>query len=139
MTTAETLKADEGWDPYVYQDNRPEKYWTIGFGFLVDRRRGGGMPKEVGEFWLALELRKITEALTERWPPFSAQPMDVQEALKEAAYQLGVDGLLGFRLALVALERGDRETAASEFENSGWHEQTKARCERVAGRIRGHA
>lgn len=135
MSTADNIRAEEGWRAHVYPDSLG--FATIGYGFLVDSRKGAGLPKEVAEYWLALNLREIVEALTTRWPPFSAQPVDVQEALKEAAYQLGVDGLLGFRLALAALERGDRAAAADEFVQSGWHEQTKARCERVAGRIRG--
>lgn len=137
MTTADRIKAEEGWDPHVYQDNRPEKFWTIGYGFLVDPRRGDGLPKEVAEFWLQYELRHRTAGLLDRWPPFSAQPLDVQEALTEMAYQMGVDGVLGFHLMLGALERGDRVTAAKEALDSGWHEETKDRCERVAGRIRG--
>lgn len=135
MSTADDLKLDEGWRPAVYEDTRG--VLTLGYGFNVDPNHGGEIPRPVADFWVTWKLEQITSALTERWPSFSAQPVDVQEALKEAAYQLGVDGLLGFRLALAALERGDRATAADEFVQSGWHEQTKARCERVAGRIRG--
>ena len=35
----------------------------------------------------------------------------VQEALLDMAYQLGVDGLLGFHDMLAALERGDYQAA----------------------------
>lgn len=135
MTTLERIKDEEGWRPHVYSDSLG--FASIGWGFLIDPRRGEGMPKQVGEYWLQYNLRQITASLMDRWPPFSAQPLDVQEALTEMAYQLGVDGVLGFRLMLGALERGDRHTAATEALDSGWHEQTPKRAERVAAQLRG--
>lgn len=135
MTVADNLKAEEGWRPHVYPDSLG--YATIGYGFLIDSRRGDGLPKAVGEFWLAYNIRKITEALTERWPPFAEQPPEVREALEELAYQIGIDGLLKFGKMLEALESGNRAIAAVEALDSLWAKQTPARAGRVAGRLRG--
>lgn len=135
MSVADNIKAEEGWRAHVYPDSLG--FATLGYGFLVDSRRGEGLPKDVAEYWLAYNLRKITDELTEKWPAFVLQPTEVQEALTEAAYQLGVAGLLGFKLMLAALQRGDRRAAAIEALNSDWHKQTPARAERVSARIGG--
>lgn len=135
MTVAERIKAEEGWSAHVYPDSLG--YATIGYGFLIDGRRGEGLPLVVAEFWLDYLLTKIRDELATRWPPFSAQPIDVRGALMEMAYQMGVDGVLGFQRMLAALERGDRAMAAADALDSVWHAQTPARCERVAALIRG--
>lgn len=130
------LEREEGWRPHVYQDTLG--YWTLGFGFLVHPGKGDGLPREVGEFWLRHKVTAILEDFPNRWPPYAFQPEDVQRALIQMAYQLGVEGVLGFKLMLTALERGDRETAAENVIASKLHQQTPARCERVARLIRGH-
>lgn len=126
----EQIKGDEGWRPHVYIDT--EGYQTIGYGFLVDERRGGGMPREVGEFWLARNVDGIIHDLTRRLSWFADQPEAVQMALCNMAYQLGTAGLLQFERMLSALKSGDRATAAEEALNSRWAEQTPNRAERVA-------
>lgn len=133
------LKGDEGWSPYAYHDTHDPPLLTIGYGFLVDKRKGVGMPVEIGEAWLRLAATERWDELVRRLPWLTAQPDDVQRALGNMAYQLGVRGVLGFSLMLSALERGDRETAATNALDSTWHTQTPARAERVADLIRGHA
>ena len=135
MNMLDQIKQDEGWRPHVYLDHLG--YETIGYGFLVDQRRGGGMPKEVGEFWLRFNVGKIIEAIPRRWPAWADQPEEVQNALVNMAYQMGVNGLMGFKRMLAALERGERETAASEALDSRWANQTPERAWRVAAMIRG--
>jgi lysozyme len=129
------IKQDEGWREHVYQDHLG--YDTIGYGFLVDERRGGGMPREVGEFWLRFIIGRLTEELPRRWPAWRDQPEGVQDALLNMAYQLGVTGLLGFAKMLAALEAGDRQKAADEALDSRWASQTPNRARRVAAMIRG--
>ena len=129
------LKSDEGWRPFAYQDHLG--FWTLGFGFLIDQRRGGEIPMPIAEAWL-------TYAATERWNQFvskfpwlSDQPEDVQRALGNMAYQLGVAGVGNFKNMLAALEAGDRQHAAREALDSRWAHQTPARAKRVAILIRG--
>ncbi len=43
------LKNDEGWRPFAYQDHLG--FWTLGYGFLIDQRRGNdglGPQNQVG-------------------------------------------------------------------------------------------
>ncbi len=147
MSLADTIKTAEGFLAFIYDDatGQPitkgtvvQGYPTIGYGFCVDAFKGSPLPEEVAEFWLTHLLDNLESDLAERWPPFSIQPEDVQGALLNMAYNLGVSGLLGFRLMLGALERGDRETAAVNALDSAWAQQVGGRARRIANQIRGH-
>ena len=136
------IKADEGWLPYGYDDHdsMPVKckgWLTIGYGFLIDSRKGVGLPRPVAEFWLRYAVNERVEELERRWPAFKDQPADVQRALGNMVYQIGVSGVLKFEDMLTALERGERSQAASEALQSVWATQTPKRARRVAGLLRG--
>lgn len=131
---AEDLKSDEGWVPYAYQDHLG--YWTIGYGFLIDRSRGGAIPERVADFWLNYKLDSARERLSAALPWFDDAPEQVQRALVNMAYQLGLSGLLRFRKTLSHLAAGEYAEAADEALRSRWAEQTPNRARRVAGWIR---
>jgi len=129
------LKSDEGFVPHVYLDSLG--YETLGYGFLVDERKNGRIPREVADYWLRWEVDRLTSLLANRLKCFSSQPPEVREALVNMAYQMGLKGLLGFRKMLAALEMGDRARAADEALDSRWASQTPNRAQRVAAMIRG--
>jgi lysozyme len=131
------LKSDEGWRPFAYQDTLG--YWTIGYGFKVDNRGNDGLPMEIGSIWLAQAAEQHWNDLVKALPWVIYQPEDVQRALANMVYQLGLSGVLGFSLMLKSLERGDREAAAVNALSSLWAKQTPERAKRVADLIRGHA
>jgi lysozyme len=133
IIAAEALKADEGWVPHVYQDHLG--FDTLGFGFLVDRRKGGRIPLPVAEFWLTFEIRERWMALDKAHPWFRDLPTGVQAALVNMAYQLGVAGVLAFRKMWACLARFDYRGAAAEALDSRWAQQTPARARRVAAAI----
>jgi lysozyme len=134
--TLNDLRRDEGWSPSPYFDSND--YLTIGYGFLIDERKPVTMPRAVGELWLQLEAEGKWSGLLVRFPWLSQQPSDVQRALVNMVYQLGVDGVAHFVLMLEALKRGDREAAAVNALSSAWAKQTPERAARVATLIRGH-
>ena len=131
----EDLKRDEGWRATVYQDHLG--FWTIGYGFLVDERKDAGLPLSIGEAWLEYALSKRWNDLTLQEPWINEQPQEVQRALANMCYQLGVAGLRKFRRMLSALQDGDRERAATEALDSKWAKQTPSRAHRVAGLLKG--
>jgi lysozyme len=65
------------------------------------------------------------------------QPEEIQRALGNMAYQLGISGLLKFSKMLEALKNGQRELASIEALDSSWAKQTPARAKRVAKLILG--
>lgn len=129
------LKADEGFVPHVYDDHLG--YATLGYGFLVDKDKGGRIPQEVAEFWLLYEVEHRWADLLEKLPWLEGQPEEVQRALLNMAYQMGINGVCNFKKMLAALKAGKRAEAAMEALNSTWARQTPGRARRVAGRIRG--
>ena len=131
----EEIKADEGFVPYPYLDSLG--FETIGYGFLVDKRKGGGMPRWVADVWLEGNLYENRKALFTRLPWLVHMPDDVLRGIQNMCYQLGLNGLLKFKNMLSALERGDRRRAAVEALNSKWAKQTPQRAVRVAKLIAG--
>ena len=129
------LKADEGWRPFAYEDHLG--YTTIGYGFLIDEKKGGRLPLEVGEFWLERKVHEYWNAFIDKHDWVLDQPEDVQRALGNMVYQMGVEGVSKFKQMLKALKEGDREGAAAHALDSRWAEQTPRRAERVAAKIRG--
>lgn len=131
------LKRDEGFVSHAYKDSLG--YLTIGYGFLIDQSRGGGIPEDIARIWLLALVAHKLEDLAQAWPPFVQQPEQVRRALANMAYQLGVPGLMRFKKMLAALEREDRAEAAREALDSRWARQTPNRAARVAKLIRGDA
>jgi len=128
------LMRDEGVVKHVYLDHLG--YQTIGAGFLVDKRKGGGVPDPVIDFWLDYEIEQRRNALKTMLPFFNALGPARQDALINMAYQLGVNGLLGFNRTLHYLQRGDYELAAKEALDSIWAKQTPERAKRIAEQIK---
>lgn len=129
------LRADEGWRPYVYKDHLG--FDTLGYGFLIDERKGVGLPKPVAEFWLQYAVNERLAELQRRWPAFEKQPDDVKRALGNLVYNLGAAGVVGFAKMLGALERGDRKEAAEQLLDSLYAKQVPNRAGRVAKLLRG--
>lgn len=137
MTDAllDDLRSDEGWRPYVYDDHLG--FATIGYGFLVDARKGVGLPRPVAEFWLQYAVNERLAELQRRWPAYATQPPDVKRALGNLAYNLGPAGVVGFKKMLAALERGDRAEAKRQLLDSKYALQVPARAARVAALLGG--
>jgi lysozyme len=132
------LRDEEGWRAHPYHDHLG--VLTIGYGFVIDpKKKGGGLPRPVAEFWLRYAVNERTDALRKLWPAFDDQPSDVKRALTLMAFQMGADGVSKFRRMLAALAAGDRVTAAEEALDSEWAEQTPARAKRVSRLIGGRA
>lgn len=129
------LRQDEGFVGQPYHDHLG--FLTIGYGFLIDERKHSPMPESVARAWLEILVGERIEQVRKAWPPFDDQPEEVQAALVNMAYQLGVRGLMNFRKMLEALERGDRHLAEHEALDSKWAKQTPGRARRVAAEIGG--
>jgi lysozyme len=130
------IRKEEGWRGTAYQDSLG--FWTIGYGFLVDSRKSDALPLAVADVWLDYKLQEKIGALDTHIPWWKNQPEEVQEALVNMCYQLGVTGLLKFKTTLSLLESGDREGAARSALKSLWAKQTPERAKRVTDKIRGH-
>lgn len=129
------LKVDEGVKATVYKDHLG---WdTIGVGRLVDARKpGAGLrPSEI-DMLLQNDIDDRIEALTRRLPWFQNLDDARRGALLNMSFQLGVDGLMGFKNTLRMVEDGDYMGAARNMMQSKWAEQTPKRAARMAEQMR---
>lgn len=135
---AKELRGDEGSIPHAYQDHLG--YWTIGVGRLIDKRKGGQLTDDEINYLLNNDITKRYEELKIKLPWFVKLTDARQRAVVNMAFQMGVEGLMGFKNSLLSLENalrtGDYNKAADNFMKSKWAEQTPQRAKRVTDMIR---
>lgn len=125
------LRGDEGSRAQVYQDHLG--YWTIGVGRLVDARKpGSGLRSAEIDILLANDIEDRIEQLSRRLPFFNELDPARQGVLVNMSFQLGVDGLLGFKNTLAHVKAGRYTLAATNMLMSKWAEQTPSRAARMA-------
>lgn len=130
MSIVRQLKGDEGVKPNVYKCSLG--YYTIGVGRLVDpSKKGGGLRPSEMDFMLANDVQDRKDALHKALPWFHTLDEARQGVLINMSFQLGIDGLLGFRNTLRFIERGDYKQAALNMRMSKWYGQTPNRAERM--------
>ena len=129
------LKGDEGTQSCVYPDHLG--FYTIGVGRLVDKRKkGAGLRPDEIAYLLNNDIDDRIEQLTRRLPWFQNLDDARKGALLNMAFQLGVDGLLGFTRTLALIEAGQYDLASHNMLQSLWAKQTPARAKRMAEQIR---
>jgi lysozyme len=127
------LRQDEGEVLHAYQDHLG--FWTIGVGILIDKRKGGGITKAESAYLLANRINEKREELARKAP--WTQQLDEPRlcALLNMCFQMGVDGLLGFKNSLAYIKAGDYKSAVDNMRQSKWYTQTPERAERVIQQI----
>lgn len=130
---AATLEREEDRVPHAYQDS--EGYWTIGVGFMVDERRQGGLFDEEIDWILSNRIRRTRLAVDIAIPWAKTLTEPRYGALILMAYQMGVQGLLTFRVSLRLIQAGAWTSAALALRVSKWARQTPARAKRVIRQI----
>lgn len=128
------LEAEEGRVDHAYQDNLG--YWTIGVGRLIDKRRGGRLSDAEIDLLLANDI-KAKIAGIEQWPAWQAVKDDPVRttALISMAFQLGIEGLAGFKNSLRLIAEKQWQAAADNLLQSLWAKQTPNRAKRVTQMI----
>lgn len=138
--TLELLKADlireEGHVLKVYPDHLGKL--TVGIGHLIVKGDAEyGKPKDTPiteerctELFLK-DVKRTTDGLFAALPWLNDHPQDVQRALVNMAFQLGVQGVVGFRNTLMYIRRREYDVARSNALQSLWARQTPARANRV--------
>ncbi|MEX0385849.1 glycoside hydrolase family protein [Spiribacter onubensis] len=129
----ERLKAHEGCVLHAYEDS--EGFLTIGYGRLIDERRGGGISQSEADQMLTHDIIDVTAQLSARKPVFRSLPEPVQESLVEMAFQMGVAGLMKFHDMWASLEVEDYAGAHDAALDSDWADETPQRAREVADRL----
>ena len=126
----EKIKKSEGFIGNEYKDSLEVP--TIGFGTKLP------ISKAEGELLLSFRLNKMISDLLEEKPIIFRFPQERQEVLFEMCYQLGLKGLLNFKMMWLALENFDYIVAAEEMLDSKWYRQTPQRAIGLANIMKGN-
>lgn len=133
MTIEEVLKREEGFIPHAYQDHLG--YWTIGYGKLIDKRKGGGITERQALMLLRDEIEEKRRELDTQLGWWRTLDETRQTVILAMVFQMGIAGVLGFKNTLAALKAGDYAKAAKGIRGSKWAQQTPGRAERMAKAI----
>jgi len=123
------LKNDEGETPHVYKDS--EGYYTVGVGRLLDERRGGRLSHDEIDYLLNNDIDRTYYRLNHDFVWFNDLNDVRQEVLINMAFNLGMNGLKGFRRMIAAIQRDDWVDASREGLDSRWAEQVGDRAVRL--------
>ena len=140
-----SVKDHEGFraEPYVCPAGR----WTIGYGHNLEVNGLTGeqchfllrqgwlhltITREGAEYLMGAQLARLERQCETHFDFWHALNDARQNVLVEMAFQLGFDGLRGFRRMLAALRRRDYAGAAREGLDSKWaREDSPARARRL--------
>lgn len=126
----EQLRRDEGEVLHEYKDHLG--YSTIGVGRLIDKRKGGGITRDEATYLLRNDILKKKSQVIGRMPWVLDLSEERQAVLYNMAFQMGIDGLMGFVNTLELIKRGQYVAAAAGMLNSLWAKQTPERAQRLA-------
>jgi lysozyme len=127
---AEQLLVDEGLrlKPYRCTAGR----LSIGVGRNLEDR---GIGESEALLLLDNDIKDFWEQLRGRLPWLEKAPERVQEAVVNMAFNLGVNGLLGFKETLALMQTEKYDEAARAMLASKWARQVGKRAERLAGEV----
>jgi lysozyme len=128
------LRGEEGEVLTEYKDHLG--YSTIGVGRLIDARKGGGITAEESAYLLGNDIQKKLSELERKLPWVKELDEARRGVLLSMAFQMGTDGLLGFKNTLEMVRTGRYTDAAKGMLNSLWAKQTPQRAKRHSEQMR---
>jgi lysozyme len=127
------LVEHEGIKKFSYNDSRG--FATIGVGRCIEEGKGRGLTTDECFYLLKNDLIYFRNLLL-KYDWFTKQDVVRQNALVELAFNLGVNGLLGFKNMISALTVNNYALAAKELVDSSWSQQVgSARSKDLQHRI----
>lgn len=133
------LNYEEGYREKPYIDT--EGYPTVACGIKIGPRNAPlsnytfSVPREVGDVWLESFVSKTIGSMNSN-PSIVAALKSCNEQRRDIlvsmAYQMGVNGLSGFKNTLAMVAAGNFSGAASGMLSSAWAKQTPNRASRHA-------
>jgi len=128
------LRDEEGEVLHAYTDS--EGWLTIGIGRLLDKRKGGGITEEESAYLLSNDIAKFESQLDKSLPWWRGLTEPRQAVILGMTFQMGIDGLLGFKNTLAMVKSGDYAGASENMLKSKWAQQTPARAKRMSDQMR---
>lgn len=103
----------------------PSGYLTIGYGRNLEQK---GLSEKEALFLLTNDILECQNECEKNFKFFKTLNPTRQDVLVEMCYNLGLQGLKGFKKFLNAVEVNDFATASTEMLNSKWARQVKKRA-----------
>jgi len=128
------IKQDEGLVLHAYADSLG--YTTIGYGRLIDKRKGGGISEDEALYLLKNDVNARLNVLENAIDFFDRLDDARKAVLLNMSFQLGMSGLMKFKNTLRKVEAGDYDGAAENMMKSLWARQTPNRAQRLADQMR---
>lgn len=128
------LKKSEGFMPHAYKDSLG--YMTIGYGRLIDKQLGGGITEDEADYLLENDIIRVEVALDKEFPWWRKHPENVQRAMANMCFNLGIKKFKGFKNTLALLKAGNYQAAADNAMQSLWAKQVGDRAKRVTDLMR---
>ena len=142
MDLQQQLIRDEGVKLFVYDDatgapivpgSHVEGHPTIGIGRALDVH---GISMSEALYLNNNDIKDVQNGLLDSLPWLANLDMVRFAALENMAFNLGVNGLLGFTETLAAIKQGNYELAAEDMLQSEWAQQVGDRANRLAQQIK---
>lgn len=130
----EQLAEEEGFKSAAYKDSLG--YLTIGYGRLIDDRKGGGISQDEAEDLLRNDILIVERQLDRELPWWRGLDDVRQRVLADMCFNLGITGLKQFRQTLLLIQKAMYKPAATELLDSLAAKQAKSRYTRLAYMIR---
>jgi len=129
------LIASEEFVSHAYKDSLG--FWTIGYGRLIDKRKGGGITRDEARYLLEHDIEVVEVQLDRELPWWRAHDEPRQRVLADLCFNLGISGLKKFKKTLALIQSGDYDLAAKELlASEPWASQVKSRARRLAHLLR---
>lgn len=125
------LARHEGYSQFVYTDTT--NHLTIGIGRNLSDR---GISTSEAYYLLEEDILYFSAKLNYHLKFFHELDENRQIAIIDMCFNLGLQGLLGFKNMILALEAKDYERAAQEMLQSKWADQVGDRAKDLASIIR---
>ena len=129
-TLIDQLKRDEGLKLDVYRDS--EGLLTIGYGHCLDRK---GISQRVADLMLEDDMTDASLIARVRFPWIATLSEPRRAAFINLVFNLGGQGLAGFKKFLAAAQTGQWELARTELLDSKYAKQVGDRATRLATQL----
>lgn len=111
----------------------PADKLTIGYGRNIEER---GITEEEAEFLLSNDIEIAKRELAAAFPWFGLLDDVRQSALLNMHFNLGINGLLGFKRMLAAIESGNWEAAEYHGLDSKWAVTVGSRAKEIMQQLK---
>ena len=119
---------EEGLVLHAYQDHRG--FWTIGYGRLIDKERGGGISKAEAEYLLLNDCRETEQLISNKYPWWIKLPEPAQEAIFDMTFNMGPSFLIKWRDTWDAISKQEWGRVIQNINGSLYAQQVPNRAQR---------